>query len=83
MATDMHKNEWVDDSKGIKARALILCARHIVMTPSTELKYHQNIPNGTQVVERTIKCLRIDGRIQGSLLYPPKIGRGIESNVHS
>ena len=27
-----------------------------------DLSYHQDIPNGFQVIERTRKCLRTDGR---------------------
>ena len=45
------------------------------------VKYHQNIPNGIQVIERTRNCLRTDGwiddgRTQGSSLYPPKLSVG-------
>ena len=42
------------------------------------MKYHQNIPNGIHVIERTQKCLQMDGhadkgRTPGSSLYPPNL----------
>ena len=49
----MHKkHNRGDNSKGIKVRALVF----VVMTCSNiyiTLKYHKNIPNGIQVIERT------------------------------
>ena len=50
----MHKkHQRGDNSESIKTRAHF-CMSHIVMS-----MYHQNIPNGNQVIERTRKC---DGR---------------------
>ena len=41
------------------------------------VKYHKNILNGFQVIDRTGKCLRMDvctdGRTPGSSLYPPNL----------
>ena len=45
------------------------------------VKYHQNIPNGIQVIERTRKCLRTDGR--RAHRYIPRTfrsGRGYKRN---
>ena len=50
--------------------------RHIVMTCSTYLKYHQNIPNAFQVIERT-RNGRTDARFIA--LSPKPFGRGIKS----
>ena len=44
------------------------------------VKYHQNIPNDFQVIERTRKSLRMDGRMPGSSLYPPNLSFGIKNN---
>ena len=48
------------------------------------VKYHQNIPNGFQVKERTRKCLQtdvwMDRRIDTRLIaiFPEPFGRGIK-----
>ena len=45
------------------------------------VKYHQNIPNGIQVFERTRKCLRTDGETtdgrHSHRFIPNTFGRGI------
>ena len=60
-----------DNSKCIKARALILYAinRHDLFYIT--VKYHQTIPNSFQVKKRTR-----NGRIPGSSLYPLNISIG-------
>ena len=40
------------------------------------VKYHQNIPNSFQVIERTRKCLRTDARLIA--ISPEPFGRGIK-----
>ena len=54
------------------------------------VKYHQNIPNGIPVIERTEKCLRMDvgmdGRTDdeqtpGSSLYPPNVSVGDKKSL--
>ena len=53
----------------------------------TTVKYHQNIPNGIQVIERTRKCLRMDGRPEGRTdarhiaISPEPFGRGIKKGL--
>ena len=54
------------------------------------VKYHQSIPNGIQVIERTQKCLRMDVRMDGrtgdeqtpgSSLYPPNLSVGDKKSL--
>ena len=61
----MKKHERGDNSKCIKRKALILYATHRHDLFYITVKYHQNIPNGFQVIERTRKCLRMDIRTDG------------------
>ena len=84
----MHKqHQRGDNSKGIKVRALILYATHRHNQFYITVKYHQNIPNGIRVIERTRKCLRTDGRTGGWMdarliaMSPEPFGRGIK--IHS
>ena len=56
------KHQRADNSKSIKVRLSLLYATHRHDLFYITVKYHQNIPNGTQVIERTRKCLRTDGR---------------------
>ena len=62
----MHKkHQRGDNPKSIKARALILHATHPHDLFCITVKYHQNIQNGFQVIDRTGKCLQTDGRMPG------------------
>ena len=54
------KHQRGDNSKSIKARALVSYATHRHDLFYITMKYHQNIPNGFQVIERTR-----DGRTAG------------------
>ena len=75
----MHKKHQREDtSKTIKARSLILYATHRRDLFYITVKYHQNIPNGIQFIERTRKCLRTDGRTVARLIAisPEPFGRG-------
>ena len=51
--------------KVIKRELTFLFATHRHNLFYITMKYHQNIPNGIQVIERTRKCLRTDGRTDG------------------
>ena len=70
--------------KVLKGKLSFLYATHHHDLFYITVKYHQNIPNGFQVIERTWKCLRTDvrtdgrtdGRTLGSSLYPPKLSVG-------
>ena len=48
--------------KIIKRELSFLYATHRQDLLYITVKYHQNIPNGIQVIERTRKCLRTDGQ---------------------
>ena len=56
--------------KVIKGRLSFLCATHRHALFYITVKYHQNIPNGILVIERTRKCLWTDGRSEGHRYIP-------------
>ena len=81
----MHKkHQRGDNSKRIKARALIFVARHLHDLFLISVKYHQKIPNRFQDIERTRKCLRTDeqmDRLTDATLitiFSEPFGRGIK-----
>ena len=76
--------------KVIKQELSFLYATHCHDLFYITVKYHQNIPNGIQVIERTQKCLRMDvwmdGRTDneqtpGSSLYPPNLSVGDKKSL--
>ena len=78
--------------KVIKQELSFLYATHRHDLVYTTVKYHQNIPNGIQVIERTQKCLRMDVHVRmdgrtddeqtpGSSLYPPNLSVGDEKSL--
>ena len=75
------KHQRGDNSKSIKARALIFVWTHRCDLFYITVKYHQNIPNGIQVIERTWKYLRMDGQTtdgcQAHRYIPEPFSRGI------
>ena len=65
----MHKKATKgDNSKSINMKALFLSATHRHNLFYKTVKYHQNIPNGFLVTERTRKCLRTDVRTDARLI---------------
>ena len=75
------KHQTKDNSKSMKRGLSFLYATHRHDLFNKTVKYHQNIPNGIQVIERTRKCLWTDGRTDdgwtpGSSLYPPNLSVG-------
>ena len=75
----MHKNIKGEISqKVIKQELFFLYATHRHDLFNITVKYHQNIPNGIQVIERTRKCLRTDGRRTDATLIdlPPNLSVG-------
>ena len=70
--------------KVIKRELTFLYATHRHDLFYITVKYHQNIPNGIQVIERTRKCLRTDVRTDRQrtdarliAISPEHFGRGI------
>ena len=62
----MHKNTKGEmTEKVFKGKLSFLYATHRHDLFYITLKYHSNIPNGFQVIERTQKCLRTDVRTDG------------------
>ena len=51
------RHQWGNNSKQ-EPSILYATRRHDLFYVT--VKYHQNIPNGIQLIERTRKCLRID-----------------------
>ena len=79
----MHKKsiKGAITQKVLKRGLPFLYATHCHILFYITVKYHQNIQNSIQVIERTRKCLRTDGRTDngrtpGSLLYPPNLSAG-------
>ena len=67
----MHKSIKGEISKKVLKRELSFSyMTHLHALFYITVKYHQNIPNGIQVMERTRKCLRPAGRTPDSSLYP-------------
>ena len=59
----MHKNIKGEQTKKVSKQGLsFLYATHRHDLVYIPVKYHHNIPNGIQVMERTRKCLRTDGQ---------------------
>ena len=87
----MHKkHQRRDNSKSNRQELSFLYATHRHDLFYITVKYHQNIPNGIQVIERTRKCLRVevwtDGRTDdeqtpGSSLYPPNLSVGDKKSL--
>ena len=74
----------------IKQELSFLYATHRHDLVLTTVKYHQNIPNGIQVIKRTQTCLRMDVRMDGrtddeqtpgSSLYPPNLSVGDKKSL--
>ena len=59
----MHKKSIKGEitQKVLKQGLSFLCGTHCHDLFYVSVKYHQNIPNGIRVIERTRKCLRTDG----------------------
>ena len=75
--TNMHKNIRGEITQtAIKRELSFLYATHRHDLFYITVNYHQNISNSFQVTERTQKCLRTDGRTQGSSLYPLNLSVG-------
>ena len=81
----MHKNIKGEIIKKVIKRELsFLYATHRNDLFYISVKYHQSIPNGIQVIERTRKCLRTDGRTDDGrtdarlIAISPEPGRGMK-----
>ena len=77
--------KWEITKEVIKRELSYLYATHSHDLFYITVKYHQNIPNGIQVIEWIRKCLPThvrtdgrtdDGRTPGSSLYPPNLSVG-------
>ena len=59
----MHKKHQRGDNSKSNKELSFLYATHRHDLFYITVKYHQNIPNGIQVIKRTRKCLRTDGQM--------------------
>ena len=80
----MHKKaSKVDNSKTLKQELSFLYATLRIGMFYITVKYHQNVPNGFQVIERTRKCLRTDTLTNGRQAhrYIPRTFRSSDKKI--